>query len=114
MGPVLERFADEGVDCLNPLEPPPMGDVTIAEARKRVGNRMSFDGGIEMYEIEMRTPAEVEQKVADAIWQSEGIGLILSLSTDLSHLPVLSDKVLANLRTFLSTARREGKKVCAQ
>lgn len=113
MGPVLERFAAEGVDCLNPLEPPPMGDVTIAQARKRVGKRMSFDGGIEAYEIEMRSPGEVEEKVADAICQSEGIGLILSLSTDLSHLPILSDKVLENLRTFLSTARREGQRVCA-
>jgi len=113
MGPVLERFADEGVDCLNPLEPPPMGDVNIVGARKRVGRRMSFDGGIEVYDIEMRTPAQVEQKVADAIWQSEGIGLILSLSTDLSHLPTLSPHILENLRTFLATARREGRRVCA-
>ena len=113
MGPVLERFADEGVDCLNPLEPPPMGDVTIAEARKRVGDRMSFDGGIEVGDVETRTPAEIEQLAADAIWQSEGTGLILSLSSDLSHLPVLERQVLENLRTFLATARREGQRVCA-
>jgi hypothetical protein len=39
MGLVLERFADEGVDCLNPLEPPPMGDVTVAAARRRSSSK---------------------------------------------------------------------------
>jgi len=109
---VLERFADEAVDCLNPLEPPPMGDMTIAEARRRVGDRMSFDGGIEVGDIELRSPQEIEQMVVEAIWQSGGTGLILSLSSDLSHLPTLSSRVLENLRVFLASARSEGKRVC--
>jgi len=47
MGPVLEGFLEMGVSCLNPIEPPPHGDITLAEARKRVGERMCLEGNIE-------------------------------------------------------------------
>jgi len=113
MDPVLERFADEAVDCLNPMEPPPMGDVTVADARRRVGDRMSLEGGIEVQDVELCTANQIEERVTDAIWQSEGIGFILSLSSDLSHLPTLSPLVLENMRTFFATARREGERVCS-
>ncbi len=112
MNLVLERFADEGLDCLNPLEPPPMGDVTVAEARRRVGARMSLEGGLEVGDMELKTPAEVAQSVADTVWQSGGIGFILGLSSDLSHLLTLEPQVLENLRVFCEVGRREGARVC--
>lgn len=113
MNQVLERFADEGVDCLNPLEPPPMGDVTIADARARIGGRMSLDGGIEVGDMELKTPAEIEQMTADAVWQSGDTGFILTLTSDLGHWPTLTPQVLANVRTFVATGRREGERAYA-
>ncbi len=107
MNSVLERFADEGVDCLNPLEPPPMGDVTLAAARRRVGDRMAFDGGIEVADLERVGPAELEHMVADALHQSGGRGFILGLSSSLSHLLTLSPPVLENLRVFCAVGRGE-------
>jgi len=112
MNLVLERFADEGIDCLNPMEPPPMGDVTIADARRRIGDRMAMEGGIEVGDMELKTPAEVQAAVADAVWQSGGRGFILGLSSDLTHLPTLSSRVLENLRAFCETGRGEGALVC--
>jgi hypothetical protein len=108
MNLVLERFADEGVDCLNPLEPPPMGDVTVADARRRVGGRMAFDGGIEVADLERVGPAELEWMVADTLEQSGGRGFILGVSSSLSHLLTLSPRVLENLRVFCAVGRREG------
>ncbi len=67
---VLERFADEGIDCLNPMEPPPMGNVTMAEARRRLGDRMTLEGGIEVGDMELKSPAQVEAMVTEAIWQA--------------------------------------------
>ncbi len=113
MGSVLERFADEGVDCLNPLEPSPMGDVTLAEARARVGSRMSFDGSLPIGDLELKTPAEMEEQVTEAIRQSGGTGLILCYSSTLSHWPTLPPRVVENLEVFLKVGRREGRKVCA-
>ena len=108
---VLERFAEEGIDCLNPLEPPPMWNVTIAEARRRVGDRMTLEGGLEVGDMELKTPAQVERMTAEAVAQSGGRGFILGLSSDLSHLLTLEPHVLENLRTFCAVGRREGERV---
>lgn len=45
-GKFLERFADMGIDILDPLEPPPYGDNDLAEAKRLVGNRMVLTGNI--------------------------------------------------------------------
>lgn len=37
MNPVLDRFIEMGVDCLNPVEPPPMGDILLSDAKRRAG-----------------------------------------------------------------------------
>lgn len=114
MGPVLERFAEEGIDCLNPLEPPPMGDVTVAEARQRTGGRMTTEGGIEVGDMELRTTSEVEQMVSEAVWQSRGQGFILGLSSSLGHLLTLPDRVLSNVEAFCRVGRQEGRRVCGR
>ena len=45
-GEFLERFADMGIDGVEPLEPPPYGDNILADAKKRVGDRMLLSGNI--------------------------------------------------------------------
>ena len=57
MDPVLERFADDlHLDCLNPLEPPPVG-IPLAEAKRRVGDRMT----LEMSALQLGTPEEIRR-----------------------------------------------------
>ena len=45
-GTFLERFADMGVDGVEPLEPPPYGDNLLADAKRRVGRCMLLSGNI--------------------------------------------------------------------
>ena len=45
-GEFLERFADMGIDAVEPLEPPPYGDNILATAKRRVGTRMLLSGNI--------------------------------------------------------------------
>lgn len=45
-GAFLERFADMGVDAVEPLEPPPYGDNLLAEAKRTVGRRMLLSGNV--------------------------------------------------------------------
>lgn len=45
-GEYLERFADMGVDSVEPLEPGPYGDNDLAAAKQRVGGRMLLSGNI--------------------------------------------------------------------
>ena len=65
MSRVLEGFLAMGVDVLHPLEPPPLGDITAADARRMAGDRLCIEGNIQiadMYELtadEIRAQTEV-------------------------------------------------------
>lgn len=45
-GEFLERFADMGIDGVEPLEPPPYGDNILVDAKKRVGHRILLSGNV--------------------------------------------------------------------
>jgi len=48
---LLEDFAEVGIDVLHPLRPPPMGDVELADAKRRVGGRICLRGNIEIHDL---------------------------------------------------------------
>lgn len=47
----LERFADLGIDALDPLEVPPYGDVDLRDAMARIGDRVCLVGGLDDMEV---------------------------------------------------------------
>ncbi len=47
----LEDFADLGIDALDPLEVPPYGDVDLADAKRRIGDRVCLVGGLDDMEV---------------------------------------------------------------
>jgi len=51
MGAVLEGFVRMHADALHPIEPPPMGDVTLVEAKHRVGRDLCIVGNVQEHEI---------------------------------------------------------------
>ncbi|MHB9130703.1 MAG: uroporphyrinogen decarboxylase family protein [Armatimonadota bacterium] len=63
----LERFADCGIDAVEPLEILPTGDVDLAEAKRRVGTRMLLSGNIPSERFVSMTPEEVRAMVREAI-----------------------------------------------
>jgi uroporphyrinogen-III decarboxylase len=63
----LERFAEMGVDGIEPLEGPPMGDVDLAEAKRRVGDRMLLSGNVPSPYFPFWDRTQVEESVRDAI-----------------------------------------------
>lgn len=63
----LEQMADMGIDALEPLEHPPAGDVDLAEAKRRVGQRMMLCGNVASEHFITMTPADVRQAVKAAI-----------------------------------------------
>jgi len=106
MGPVLERFMEMGVDVLNPLEPPPMGDVTVAEAFERIGDRMGIDGGIQTHDL-MVLPAErMRELVADVLEQGRGRRLIFCPSSGYMEDPEPGERLIENLLIFIEDGVR--------
>lgn len=58
----LEGLADLGIDALDPLEVPPYGNVDLADARQRIGDRVCLVGGLDDMEVlETRGEAEVRE-----------------------------------------------------
>lgn len=67
MRDMLTRFVDMGVDVLNPIEPPPMGNITLADAFAVVGNSMTLEGNIEEEQLFRAPAAHIRDLVRDAL-----------------------------------------------
>ncbi len=83
MMPLLERIADMGPDAMETLTPPGMGgDVDLAEAKRRVGERVCLVGGWDQFHFfQGCTPAETRAEVRRCFAAAgEGGGFILSPS----------------------------------
>ncbi len=68
-GEFLERFADMGVDAVEPLEPPPYADNSLARAKKLVGRRMLLSGNVisQAFALDTFQIADVRDLVKQAI-----------------------------------------------
>lgn len=109
MGPVLERFVEMGVDVLNPIEPPPMGDMTLAEAFTRVGDRMGLEGNIETHELMTATQKRICDLIHEAIEAGNGRRFILCPSSGYMEWPYPQDRLIENLLTFIKEGVRCAK-----
>ncbi len=107
MSPVLEEFVAMGVDCLNPIEPPPIGKITLAQAKQRVAGRMCLEGGIEDGDFHLKQPDEMARITEDVVAQGKpGGGFILCPSSSPNTSPSLNDLQIANYRAFVETGIR--------
>ncbi len=58
--PILEMLADSGADTVEPLDP--LGGVSVADAKRRIGNRVSLMGGLNTLTLAGGTPEEVREE----------------------------------------------------
>ena len=72
---ILPDIEAMGVDGLDPVEPPPQGDVELIDVRRRYGQQMVLFGNIEASEIETLAPTAFESRVREALRQgTTGVG----------------------------------------
>ncbi len=67
VGTMLDSWMSLGVDSIDPVEPPPQGDIEFVEAKRRVAGRLTLFGNIEFCLLDLGTPDEVETAVRRAI-----------------------------------------------
>ena len=103
---ILPDILSLGVDGLDPLEPPPQGDISLPEARRLCGEGMVLFGNIEVAEIETLPPAGFELRLRQALadgTNAAGSGFVLMPSA----FPigrVLSDRALQNYTLMVKAA----------
>jgi uroporphyrinogen-III decarboxylase len=78
----LEQVADMGIDALETLTPPgAAGDVDLADAKRRIGDRVCLMGGFTSHTLTFGTPSEIEAEVYRCLERAApGGGYILSPS----------------------------------
>jgi uroporphyrinogen-III decarboxylase len=64
---VLNHIAAMGADALDPVEPPPLGDVRLSDVRERYGSQMVLFGNIEIADIENLPADRFQEKVERAL-----------------------------------------------
>jgi uroporphyrinogen-III decarboxylase len=103
---LLDSFLEMGVDSIDPVEPPPQGDIELAEARRRVGDRMTFYGNIEFSLMDLGTPDEIEHAVIRAIREggTERMVICPSAAPHERH----TSRFNANAHRYLETALKYG------
>ncbi|MBI3920997.1 MAG: hypothetical protein HY318_06205 [Armatimonadetes bacterium] len=110
INPVLEGFVEMGIDCLNPIEPPPTGKLTLAEAKQRCDGKMSLEGGVQDGDFDLLNPEQMIPVVEDTIAQGKPGGcFILSPTSSPSTWPRLNERHVANYRAFVEAGIRLGR-----
>jgi hypothetical protein len=99
-----------GVTGLDPIEPPPQGDVQLVDVRREYGAQMVLFGNIEAAELELLSPDAFEARVAQALREGtagEGRGFVLMPSA-CPYGRQFGPHVLANYETMVRLAKEFG------
>ena len=103
---ILEKLIEIGVDALDPVEPPPHGDVEIGEAKSIVDGKMTLVGNIEYQDLELGTPEEIDRKVREAITSERKDHFMLHPSAMIfAH---ISDRHRDNILQYIESGIRYG------
>ncbi|MEI8197811.1 MAG: uroporphyrinogen decarboxylase family protein [Phycisphaerae bacterium] len=100
---VLPRLVALGVDATDPLEPPPQGDITLAEVRQQFGESLVLFGNIEITDIENLSPPAFEKIVAQSLAEGTtgpGRGFVLMPSAS-PYGRIITPTTLANYQTMV-------------
>jgi uroporphyrinogen decarboxylase len=106
-GKLVEILHEETeVDIVHPLEPPPGGDVDLAEVKRRYGKRLVLFGNLNTFQLMLTgTPAEVKAAARQAIEDAgEGGQFILCTGDQIGR-----DTTEANVIAMVEAAHEYGQ-----
>jgi len=102
----LPHIVGMGADAIDPIEPPPQGDVLLADVRREYGKDLVLFGNLESSAVETMPPAEFERVVAKALRDGtagEGGGFVLMPSA-CPYGRTITPQTMANYETMVRLA----------
>ena len=103
---ILHHIAAMDPAGLDPVEPPPQGDMHLIDIRREIGARTVLFGNIEASEIELLSPEAFEVRVRQALDEGtsgEGRGFVL-MPSSCPYGRTISPQVMANYQTMVRLA----------
>jgi hypothetical protein len=100
---VLPSMVAMGADAIDPIEPPPQGDVQLADVRREYGADLVLFGNIEVSDIENLDPQDFEKVVLKALRDGthvKGRGFVL-MPSSCPYGREISARTLANYETMV-------------
>lgn len=105
---ILDQIASTGCGGLDPIEPPPQGDIHLAEVRARYGEQMVLFGNLEASDLENLNAKEFRSKIQRALFegtQGNGRGFVL-MASSCPYGRIIPDRVIRNYELMLDMAER--------
>lgn len=103
---ILDDIVSMGADAIDPIEPPPQGDVGLRYVRERYGDQLVLFGNIECADIENLPTPEFENRIRRALDEGTsgpGRGFVLMPSAS-PYGRILSIRALDNYRAMVRIA----------
>ncbi len=107
---ILDDIVSMGADAIDPIEPPPQGDIELKYVRERYGDQLVLFGNIECADIENLPTPEFEKKIRRALDEGtsgQGRGFVLMPSAS-PYGRVPGDLAMENYRAMVRLAGAEG------
>jgi len=109
IGRVVDQIAEMAPDALDPVEPPPDGDIGIPELKAKIGRRVCLCGGIELKHLEIGAEQFVEDLVRKTMAAGKPGGRFIIMPTAAPISIPLSPKTERNYFRFIETALEVGE-----
>ncbi len=100
---ILPDFLTMAPHALHTIESPPIGDCTLTEAYRVVGDRIALIGNVQYDEFRALTPERMADAVRGVLAEARGRRLILSPTAG-PYEPSLTPHQVANYLAFVKTA----------
>ncbi len=104
----LEGFMELRTDVLHPFEAPPMGDIALAEAKKKVRGKICIEGTMQIGDLMRCTGGEIREKPALIFAAAAAGGGFILCPTASCYATVLDERQLENYRAFIHTGLELG------
>jgi hypothetical protein len=97
--PILEMLAESGVQVVEPLDP--LGGVSVADAKRRIGDRVALMGGVSTDTLRWGLPDQVTAEAVQKCREGGPHGFILAAGCQIPP-----ETPLENLRSMVNVATR--------
>ncbi len=105
---VLDDLCAIGADGIDPVEPPPDGDIPLAEVKARYGDRLVLFGNMELKYLETETPAEIDARVRAMMDNAKANGGFVLMPTAAPINIPLAPRTAENYLAYLAAGEKYG------